>query len=108
MSEKPDFKTVAKKTLKKPQSVLGGDSIKTPSVNDTLEYDDFMKRFSESTGADRLTTVISPELKKLVNVAGKQRGRSKGGVKGIVEDALIAYFKMNWSEFDFKTSDIEN
>lgn len=107
MSAKPDFQTVAKKTLKKPQSVLGGDGVKTPSVNDTLEYDDFMRRISESTGTDRFTIVMSPELKQLVNITAKQRGRSKGGAKGIFQEALTDWYEKHWSEFVVTKNDLK-
>lgn len=39
------------------------------------------------------SVAIEPSLKEAIQVAGRNRGRTKGGAKSIVRDALTTYLK---------------
>lgn len=47
-----------------------------------------------------LSVAVEPTLKKLVQMAGKKVGRTKGGSKSIVREALTDYFKKHPELFE--------
>ncbi|WP_349584899.1 hypothetical protein [Leuconostoc citreum] len=47
-----------------------------------------------------LSVAVEPTLKKLVQMAGKKVGRTKGGSKAIVREALTNYFKKHPELFE--------
>lgn len=46
------------------------------------------------------SVAVEPTLKKLVQMAGEKVGRTKGGSKAIVREALTDYFKKHPELFD--------
>ncbi|MCS9991247.1 hypothetical protein [Weissella confusa] len=113
MSAKPDFQSAVKKhsnkSLEKPLSVLYSDNTEPTDDSSELTFEEFEELIAESpTGStERLTVVASKELKQLLNVTAKQRGRSKGGAKGIFQEALTDWYKEHWSEFVVTKNDLK-
>lgn len=46
------------------------------------------------------SVAIEPSLKEAIQVAGKNRGRTKGGAKSVMRDALSSYFKKHPELFE--------
>lgn len=46
------------------------------------------------------SVAIEPSLKEAIKVAGKNRGRVRGGAKSIVRDAMTNYFKKHSDLFE--------
>lgn len=70
---------------------------------DSKHWDDYSEAIAkEQENYEQVlySVAVEPSLKEAIQVAGKNRGRVKGGAKSIVRDAMTSYFKKHSELFD--------
>lgn len=70
---------------------------------DSKHWDDYSEAIAkEQENYEQVlySVAVEPSLKEAIQVAGKNRGRVKGGAKSIVRDAMTSYFKKHPELFD--------
>lgn len=73
------------------------------NVEDSKHWDDYSEAIAkEQENYEQVlySVAVEPSLKEAIQVAGKNRGRVKGGAKSIVRDAMTSYFKKHPELFD--------
>lgn len=73
------------------------------SETDSKQWDDYSEAITkEQENYEQVlySVAVEPSLKEAIQVAGKNRGRVKGGAKSIVRDAMTSYFKKHPELFD--------
>lgn len=81
--------------LKQPDKFL-----KTSESKKFDSYIDDLKNEQENHEQAILSVAVEPTLKNLVQMAGKKVGRTNGGSKSIVREALTDYFEKNPELFE--------
>ncbi|MCG0748501.1 hypothetical protein IMAU60057_02207 [Lactiplantibacillus plantarum] len=56
------------------------------------DYSEAIKQEQENYEQVLYSVAVEPSLKEAIKIAGKNRGRVKGGAKSIVRDAMTSYF----------------
>lgn len=56
------------------------------------DYSETIKQEQENYEQVLYSVAVEPSLKEAIKIAGKNRGRVKGGAKSIVRDAMTSYF----------------
>ena len=64
------------------------------------DYSEAIKKEQENYEQVLYSVAVEPSLKEAIQVAGKKRGRVKGGAKSIIRDAMTSYFKKHPELFD--------
>lgn len=67
-----------------------------PKETNNKQWDDYSEAIAkEQENYEQVlySVAVEPSLKEAIQVAGKNRGRVKGGAKSIVRDAMTSYFK---------------
>lgn len=62
---------------------------------DNKQWNDYLeaiKQEQENYEQVLYSVAVEPSLKEAIKIAGKNRGRVKGGAKSIVRDAMTSYF----------------
>lgn len=101
-NSKHDFKKAvdtANQTVKglvQPKSFLS----EQPQNKTWEEYAAEIEQQQEHSDQAFYSIVMEPAMKEAIQTAGKKKGRSNGGVKSIVRDALLAYFKKHPELFE--------
>lgn len=97
---KPEFKkavdTEKISGLSQPKSFMRNEE-------DSKHWDDYSEAIAkEQENYEQVlySVAVEPSLKEAIQVAGKNRGRVKGGAKSIVRDAMTSYFKKHPELFD--------
>lgn len=65
------------------------------SDTDNKQWNDYLeaiKQEQENYEQVLYSVAVEPSLKEAIKIAGKNRGRVKGGAKSIVRDAMTSYF----------------
>ena len=65
------------------------------SDTNNKQWDDYLeaiKQEQENYEQVLYSVAVEPSLKEAIKIAGKNRGRVKGGAKSIVRDAMTSYF----------------
>lgn len=65
------------------------------SDTDNKQWSDYLeaiKQEQENYEQVLYSVAVEPSLKEAIKIAGKNRGRVKGGAKSIVRDAMTSYF----------------
>lgn len=56
------------------------------------DYSEAIKQEQENYEQVLYSVAVEPSLKEAIKIAGKNKGRTKGGAKSIVRDAMTSYF----------------
>ena len=64
------------------------------------DYSEAIKKEQENYEQVLYSVAVEPSLKEAIQVAGKNRGRVKGGAKSIIRYAMTSYFKKHPELFD--------
>lgn len=75
--------------LKQPKSFM------QQSVNHKKAWEEYKQEIKEQAkNYDQVlySIAVEPSMKEAIRLAGKNRGKTKGGAKAIVREALISYF----------------
>lgn len=64
------------------------------------DYSTAIQKEQESYEQVLYSVAVEPSLKEAIKVAGKNRGRVKGGAKSIVRDAMTNYFEKHPELFE--------
>lgn len=75
--------------LKQPEKFMKSDD----EIKNWNNYSDAIKQESESFEQVLYTIAVEPSLKKAIQVAGKKRGKQKGGAKSLIREAMTSYFE---------------
>ena len=64
------------------------------------DYSEAIKQEQENYEQVLYSVAVEPSLKEAIKIAGKNRGRVKGGAKSIVRDAMTNYFEKHPELFE--------
>lgn len=64
------------------------------------DYSEAIKQEQENYEQVLYSVAVEPSLKEAIKIAGKNRGRVKGGAKSIVRDAMTSYFEKHPELFE--------
>lgn len=75
--------------LAQPASFLGS----TTKTKQWSEYQSDINKEKENYEQVLYSVAVEPTMKEALQIAGKNRGRSKGGAKSVIREALTSYFE---------------
>lgn len=64
------------------------------------DYSEAITKEQENYEQVLYSVAVEPSLKEAIKIAGKNRGRVKGGAKSIVRDAMTSYFEKHPELFE--------
>ncbi|MFK3658769.1 hypothetical protein ACIPCB_09035 [Pediococcus pentosaceus] len=73
------------------------------SDTDNKQWSDYLEAITkEQENYEQVlySVAVEPSLKEAIKIAGKNRGRVKGGAKSIVRDAMTSYFEKHPELFE--------
>ncbi|HGH7543539.1 hypothetical protein [Lactococcus formosensis] len=83
--------------LTQPKSFMNNDEKNNKTWSD---YSEIIKTEQDEYNQVLYTVAVEPAMKEAIQIAGKKLGRTKGGAKSIVRNALLNYFEEHPELFD--------